>query len=79
MPVWLAWLGAAYLVYRHWRRDVFSLAVGVSSVIAVVTSFLLWRMRLAEAGSFLLVALVVIGLSAVGARWLRAVAAEAES
>lgn len=79
VPVWLAWLGAAYLVYRRWRRDVFSLAVGVSSVIAVVTSFLLWRMRLAEAGSFLLVALVVIGLSAVGARWLRAVAAEAES
>jgi hypothetical protein len=78
VPVWLLWLGAAYLAYRRWQRDVFVLAVGVSSVIAVVTSYLLWRMRLADAGGFLLVALVVIGLSAVGARWLRAVAAEAE-
>lgn len=78
IPVWLLWLGAAYLVYRRWRRDVFVLAVGVSSVIAVVISYLLWRMRLADAGAFLLVALVVIALSAGGARWLRAVAAEAE-
>ncbi len=76
VPLWVAWLGVAYLVYRRWRPDLFVLAGGVSSVVAVVATFLLEQMGLADYGGFLLVALAVIGLSAVGTRWLHAVAQE---
>ncbi|MCU0936086.1 MAG: DUF2157 domain-containing protein [Gammaproteobacteria bacterium] len=78
VPAWLLWLGAAYLVYRRTWRDVFVLAVGVSSVVVVVPTFLTVRVELHDSGGFLLISLVVIGLSAVGARWLRAVAAEGQ-
>jgi uncharacterized membrane protein len=73
---WLGWLGVAYFVYRRWQRDLFVLAVGVSSAIAVVVTFVARHLVGHEAGGFLIVALVVIGLSAVGTKWLRAVAAE---
>jgi len=78
LVAWLAWLGVAYLYYRQLLRDVFVLAVGVSSVIAVVVAFLLRQLVRDDTGGFLLVALAVIALSAAGARWLRAVAAEDE-
>ncbi len=73
---WAGWLGVGYLVYREWRRDLFVLAVGVSSAIAVIVTFVGRHLVGHEAGGFLIVALVVIGLSAVGTKWLRAVAAE---
>nr|MCU0767753.1 hypothetical protein [Gammaproteobacteria bacterium] len=73
---WLGWLVVAYFVYRRWQRDLFVLAVGVSSAIAVVVTFVARHLVGHEAGGFLIVALVVIGLSAVGTKWLRAVAAE---
>jgi len=76
MPLWLVWLGVAYLVYRRWRRDLFVLAGGVSSVVIVAATFLLEHMGLDDYGGFLVVALAVVGLSAVGTRWLQAVAAE---
>lgn len=76
VPLWLAWLGAAYLVYRRWRPDLFVLAGGVSSVVIVAATFLLEHMGLDDYGGFLVVALAVIGLSAAGARWLHAVATE---
>jgi drug/metabolite transporter (DMT)-like permease len=68
----------AYLVYRRWRRDLFVLAGGVSSVVLVAATFLLEHMGLDDYGGFLLVALAVIGLSALGTRWLHAVAAETD-
>jgi hypothetical protein len=52
------------------------LAVGVGSVIAVATALLIWRTPIHDAGGFLLIGLVIIGLSAAGARWLRGIAAE---
>ena len=76
VPLWLAWLSAAYLVYRRRRRDLFVLAGGVSSVALVATAFLLEHAGLDDYGDLLLVALVVIALSAIGTRWLRGVAAE---
>jgi uncharacterized membrane protein len=78
VPLWLAWLVVAYLVYRRWRRDLFVLAGGVSSVVLVAATFLLEHMGLDDYGGFLLVALAVIGLSALGTRWLHAVAAETD-
>jgi uncharacterized membrane protein len=74
---WFAWLGAAYAAYRRWLKDVYVLAGGVLSIIVVVTAFLAKHLlRGFDAGGFLLIGLVVIGLSAAGSYWLRAVATE---
>lgn len=75
-PLWLAWIVAAYFAYRHWIRDVYVLAVGVLSVIVIVATFIANGIGNADAGVFLLVGLLVIGLSAAGGYWLKRVAME---
>lgn len=77
VPVYAAWMAAAYFYYRHRQIDVFVLAGGVLSAIIVVTVFLSKHLlRHADAGGFLFIGLVVIGLSAWGGLWLKAVATE---
>jgi hypothetical protein len=76
VPAWLAWIAAVWFVYRHRARDLFVLAGGVLSVIAIVAVFLAKQMQFAYAGSLLFIGLVVIGLSAAGGWWLRQVANE---
>lgn len=78
LPLWVGWLGAAYLVYRRWRTDLFVLAGAVTSVVVVAATFLGKHLVVDDAGGLLLIALAVIGLSAAGARWLHAVAAETD-
>ena len=72
MLVYPGWLAMLYAAYRHWRPDLFMLAGGCLSLIAVVTLFLaqelLWQ---AGAGTFLLLAVVVLGLGAAAVFWLR--------
>lgn len=70
--IWLFWLAALYFVYRMKKPDLFMLAGGCLSGIVVVISFLARHMldRFA-AGSFLLLALLVIGLGTGAAIWLR--------
>lgn len=72
MLVYPGWLLVLYGVYRHWRPDLFMLAGGCLSLIAVVTLFLaqelLWQ---AGAGAFLLLAVVVLGLGAAAVFWLK--------
>lgn len=77
-PVWLGWLAAAYAVYRRRIKDVYVLAGGVLSVVVVITTLLARHIRLHDAGSFLFIGLVVIGLSAAGGWWLKNVANEEE-
>lgn len=76
---WLAWLGAAYAVYRRRIKDLYMLAGGVLSMIVVVTAFLGKHLIRGEAGGFLLIGLIVIGMSAAGSYWLKNVATEEES
>ncbi len=78
---YLLWLAAAYFVYRHNYTDVFVLAGGVLSVIIVVTVLLAHSMfnHGGNAGSFLIIGLAVIGLSAVGGLWLKSIALEDKS
>lgn len=78
-PAWLAWLGAAYAAYRHWAKDVYVLAGGVLSAIVMITTLLVKHMHMSDAGAFLLIGLVIIGLSAAGGWWLRSVANEEEA
>ena len=78
---YLLWLAAAYFVYRHKYIDVFVLAGGVLSVIIVVTALLSHSMfnHGGNAGSFLIIGLAVISLSAVGGLWLKSIALEDKS
>ncbi|MBK9990863.1 MAG: DUF2157 domain-containing protein [Verrucomicrobia bacterium] len=78
-PLWLGWIFAAYFAYRHWIRDVYVLAVGVLSVIVIIATLIVNSMGSADAGLFLLVGLLIIGLSAAGGYWLKQVAKEEES
>ncbi len=80
VPVWLAWLGCAYAVYRHRIRDIFVLAGAVLSVIIVVSTFLGDRLIQRDTTfAFLFIGLIVIGISAAGGWWLRNVAIENEA
>jgi len=74
---YLAWLGATYVWYRRASVDLFMLAGSVLSVIVVVAAALgRILLNIGDAGGFLLVGVVVIGLSAAGALWLKRIAAE---
>ncbi len=76
VPAWVAWLAVLYAAYRRALKDVFMLAGGVLSAIVVVAVFLANLLSHSDAGGFLMVGLVVIGLSSAGGWWLRNVAAE---
>ena len=76
LPVWFIWAVAAYLAYRRRVKDVYVLAVGMLSAIVLAASFLVKHLRPNDAGAFLLIGLLVIGLSAAGGYWLKRVAAE---
>ncbi|MCM2266071.1 MAG: zinc-ribbon domain-containing protein [Desulfuromonadales bacterium] len=74
------WLACAYVVYRHRIRDLYVLALGVLSLVIVVAVFLGNNLlRHGDAGAFLFIGLVVLGLSAAGGWWLRVVAREVEA
>jgi hypothetical protein len=73
-------LAGAYVVYRHRVRDLYVLALGVLSLIVVVAVFLgNHLLDHGDAGAFLLIGLIVLGLSAAGGWWLRFVAREVEA
>ena len=69
-PVWLAML---YAVYRYWRFDLFMLAGGCVSIIAVLTlcmaRWVMWEGQ-GEAVGLLLVAVTVFALGAAAVAWL---------
>jgi uncharacterized membrane protein len=73
------WLAGAHACYRHQVRDLYVLALGVLSLVVVLAVFLGHNMlRHGDAGAFLFVGMAVLGLSAAGGWWLRAVAWEVE-
>jgi uncharacterized membrane protein len=73
---YLAWLAAFYVWYRRVRPDLFMLAVGLLSLIVSVAVLLSHNFLGAGSGAFLAIGLVVIGMSAAGAVWLRAAGRE---
>lgn len=73
------WLVCAYAIYRHKVRDLYVLALGVLSLVIVISVFLGHTLvQNGDAGAFLLVGMAVLGLSAAGGWWLRTVAQEVE-
>ena len=73
---YVAWLAAIYAWYRRIRPDLFMLAGGLLSSIVAVVAFLSQHMLGGDAGGFLFIGLVVIGMSASGAVWLKSAARE---
>lgn len=74
------WLAALYAVYRKWMVDLFMLAGGCLSAIAVITYFLADALfHYTEPGSLLLMAAVILGLSAVAVVWLKRVHREIDA
>ena len=73
---WAAWIAAAYAFYRHRLRDLYVLAGGALSAIVVAVAFLGQHLPSMDPGSFLLLGLAVIAMSAAAGYWLRTVSAE---
>lgn len=71
-----AWMAAIYFWYRRVRPDLFMLAGGLLSLIVAVVAFLSQNMLGSDSGGFLFIGLVVIGMSAGGAVWLKSAARE---
>lgn len=70
--IWVFWLAGLYFVYRMKKPDLFMLAGGCLSGIVVVISFLARHMLdHLDAGSFLLLAMLIVGLGTGAAIWLR--------
>ncbi len=77
MLAYLAWIGAVYFWYRRMRPDPFMLAGGLLSLIVVVVALLIDKMLdEGEPAGFLAIAIVVIGMSAGGAIWLKRIVQE---
>ena len=76
--VYPAWLAACYFWYRHIRPDLFMLAGGLLSLIVATAVFLAEKLS-ADGGALLLTGLVVIGMSAGGAMWLKSLAREQQA
>lgn len=73
---YLAWLAATYAWFHRRRPDLFMLAIGVLSVIVAVAALLSRHLLDSGGAAFLFIGLVVIGMSAAGALWLKSVAQE---
>ena len=77
---WAVWMAVMYIAYRRKRPDLFMLAGCCLSGIVVLVTFLgRHLLEFGEAGGFLLLALVIIGLGAGAAVWLRNVHREWQS
>lgn len=78
--LWLLWGGGLYFVYRKFKPDLFMLAGGCLSGIVVAIVFLS-KILLFETGvgGFLFLAMLVIGLGAGAATWLRNIQKELRS
>ena len=69
---WLGWGLLVYYIYRKLKPDLFMLAGGCMSGIVVIISFLSKHiLKHADAGGFLLVAFLILGLGTGAAVWLR--------
>lgn len=78
--IYLLWLVALYLVYRRWQKELFMLSVGWLSVIAVLTYWLAdVLLDYRQPGSLLLLAAVILGLSALASVWLKRVQRESKA
>jgi uncharacterized membrane protein len=80
--VWAAWLVAFYFIYRKIRQDLFMLAgISLSAIIVVICFMVknIFESSSFDAGIFLLIAIMIIGMGTGAAIWLRNVHREFQS
>ncbi len=78
--LWMGWLVAMYATYRIVKTDLFMLAVGCLSGITVTVTFLGKHLLPgAEAGAFLVLAIIVIVMGGGAAMWLKEIYQETMS
>ena len=69
---YLVWIGCAFYIYRYKVRDLFVLSMGSLSVIIITVSLLIEIIDSSmDDGGFLLISLVIIGLSSMAGIWLK--------
>ncbi|UTW47054.1 DUF2157 domain-containing protein [Bacterioplanoides sp. SCSIO 12839] len=74
--VWLFWLAVLFYSYLNLKQDLFMLAGGCLSLITVVMAGLLEHVfHFDEAGSFLLLGILLVSAGTCSAIWLRSVSA----
>jgi len=78
--VWFAWLATVYWAYRVRKVDLFMLSIMALSFSTVLVSFLINALfqHSFNLGSLLIIGLVIIGLGAGFASWLKSVQQEVE-
>jgi uncharacterized membrane protein len=77
---WVAWMACMYVFYRKIKPDLFMLAGCCLSTITVAVCFLSEHLlKSSSAGSFLLLALMVVGMGAGAAFWLKNIHQECQS
>ncbi|MEJ2033595.1 MAG: DUF2157 domain-containing protein [Deltaproteobacteria bacterium] len=77
---WALWLASMYLIYRRAKPDLFMLAGCCLSGITVVVCFLAKHLLVHEnSGAFLLLSMVVVGMGAAAAFWLKNVHRELQA
>ncbi|MFA5171391.1 MAG: DUF2157 domain-containing protein [Sulfuriferula sp.] len=78
--VWATWLAVLYFVYRKMKPDLFMLAGGcLSGIVVVVAFFAKHLLQNNSSGSFLFLALLIIGMGTGAAIWLRNIHREWQS
>ena len=79
LPIWAVCLCALYVFYRKLHTDLFMLAGGCLSGIVITVTFLAKEiLSHGDSISFLLLAIIVIGLGTAAAFWLKKVQQEAQ-
>jgi uncharacterized membrane protein len=78
--VWVIWLASMFYIYRRIKPDLFMLAGCCLSGITVIVSFVgKHLLKNGDAGAFLLLAILVIGLGGGAAFWLKSVHQECQA
>lgn len=76
--LWLVWIAVMIRVYRYTIRDLFMLTLVCAQVMFVLT-ILISKYILDDAGSFLFIGLLVIGMGTVSSQWIKKVHKEWQS
>jgi len=77
---WLIWMGLFYFIYRKVKPDLFMLAgLCLSGIVVTVAFCSEYILSDADEGTFLLLAIIVLGLGAGSAVWLKRVNEELQS
>ncbi len=78
--IWIIWIISFYLVYRNIKRDLFMLSeIALSGIVVVTTLVIKTISDSMDFGSLLVVAILIVGMGAGAAFWLKKIQKEWQS